>query len=425
MERLTLQALIDGKWHSAASMEFPEEAAGDRGACHFEYDEPYLDAWVDQARHDTAACASLPLTWGPSFNRTWPAFLDDLRPMGSARRWWLRRLNLPDTPSSDLRLLREGTVAPVGNLRIAEAVPSTRETPRRFPLEAVVEREHDFIAWAAEHGAQVGGATGAGGDSPKLLLRREPDAQVWIDTHQDEPSSTASHVLVKFARSRSERDRLILRAEHVYYRALARLGIDTISGEGLELREGAGGPSLWLPRFDVRGGARLGLESVYSLLNAAPGTRLDHRQVLTALQRIVPAAERQRLTVEYVQRDLLNVVFGNSDNHGRNTAVLKRADGVWLAPVFDFAPMKLDLEGIARSTTWGPFERGGDVDWRALLPTFGRDEEVVREGLHALAVKLETLPSLLRELGLAREVLEFPSLTLADTANKLRAWGLL
>lgn len=428
MALVTLEALIDGAWQPAATLEFPDEGRGDQGRCYFEYGYEYLDRWVGTTRWDVRASVALPLEFGPSSLSTWPAFLDDLRPMGSARRWWLERLNLADVPSSDFRLLQQGTVAPIGNLRIAEAVPPRAQPPRRFSAQQVIEREQDFIAWAADHGAQVGGATGAGGDSPKLLLRRDGD-EVWIDVWQDEPENAASHVLVKFARSRHERDRLILRSEYVFYRALRQLGISTISSEGLELHEGEAGPSLWLPRFDVRRHegreVRLGVESIFSLLGARPGARLRHQDVLAALRPLVPAADWARLLLEYVQRDVLNLVFGNSDNHGRNTALLKTADSVWLAPVYDFAPMKMDLEGIIRTTQWSGFEKGGDVDWRGLLSSFGEDEAFVRAGLGELVERLVTLPALLRELELPRETLEFPALGLNQTEARLRAWGLL
>lgn len=426
---VTLETLLEGRWHKAALLEFPDDAKGDRGQCFFEYDFAYLEAWLPADRFDATASLSLPLEFGPAISPTWPSFLDDVRPMGNARRWWLNRLNLADAPSSDFQLLKQGTVAPVGNLRIAESLPPKTGSPRRFSAEAVIEREHDFIAWAAEHGAQVGGATGAGGDSPKLLLRKDPDGQVWIDVWQDEPENPASHVLVKFARGKHARDQLILRSEYVYYRALASLGISTISTDGMELCEGQNGPSLWLPRFDVRRQegreVRLGVESMYSLLAASPGARLHHQDVLAALRKVVPPSVWPGLLLEYMQRDLLNLVFGNSDNHGRNTSVLKSAAAACLSPVYDFAPMKMDLEGITRTTQWDRFERGGDVEWRGLLSTFGEHEALVRDGLRALAEKLTGLPALLRELGLPQETLEFPGLGLLRTEARLREWGLL
>lgn len=426
---LTLEVLLGGRWHRAARLEFPNEATGDRGSCHFEYEHEYLVEHVANHRFDSQVSLRLPLEFGPSIVETWPSFLDDIRPMGNARRVWLNRSSLADGPASDFQLLKQGTVAPVGNLRIAESVPPPSGPPRRFAAQSVVEREHEFIAFAAEQGAQVGGASGAGGDSPKLVLRQDLDGQVWIDVWQDEPENPARHLLVKFARGRHERDKLILRSEYVYYQALTKLGVSTIGTEGMALLEGQNGPSLWLPRFDVRRHrgreVRLGMESMYSLLAASPGARLHHQDVLIALRNVVPARAWPKLLIEYVERDLLNLVFGNSDNHGRNTSLLKSADSVFLAPVYDFAPMKMDLEGISRTTQWSGFERGGDVDWRGLLPTFEEHEKKVTSALRALAKRLVVLPALLRELGLPKQTLEFPALGLLRTKERLREWGLL
>jgi serine/threonine-protein kinase HipA len=193
MAQATLEALLDGQWQRAATLDVPDDPLGHLGHCYFEYDYDYLDRWLGTKRFDVGASVGLPLEFGPTSLAAWPVFLDDLRPMGNARRWWLRRLTLADTPASDVRLLQQGTAAPIGNLRIAEAVPARTQTPRRFPAQAVIDREHDFLEWAAEQGAQVGGATGAGGDSPKILLRREADGQVWLDVWQDEPQASAAH----------------------------------------------------------------------------------------------------------------------------------------------------------------------------------------------------------------------------------------
>lgn len=34
---------------------------------------------------------------------------------------------------------------------------------------------------------------------------------------------------------------------------------------------------------------------------------------------------------EWVRRDLLNIIFGNSDNHGRNTAFVKAENQIMLS----------------------------------------------------------------------------------------------
>jgi serine/threonine-protein kinase HipA len=376
-----------------------------------------------------AVSLRLPVAFGPTCWRRWPHFLDDLRPMGSAHRWWVRRLGVRAEAASELDVLSRGTVAPVGNLRIEQAVPPKDGSPRRFPRQAVIEREHGFLDHAAEVGAQVGGATGAGGDAPKLLLRQDASQQVWIDVWQDEPMNPDRHYLVKFARGASDRDRAILRSEYAYYRALAALGVETIPTEVMSLEEGPSGPSLWLPRFDVerRNGRELrwGLESIYSLVGGEPAAYLTHQRVLEALRGVVRPQQWRDVLLEYLARDLLNLVFGNSDNHGRNMALLKTDSAVRLAPVYDFAPMKMDPEGVTRTTRWDTFEAGGSIDWPALLKSFGAEEEFLRAGLRELALRLREVPELLMELGLPEETLHFPAIGLLSTEQKLREWTLL
>lgn len=152
---------------------------------------------------------------------------------------------------------------------------------------------------------------------------------------------------------------------------------------------------------------------------------MRHADVLVALRKVAKPEAWPGMLLDYIQRDVLNLVFGNSDNHGRNTALLKSADSVWLAPIYDFAPMKMDLEGITRTTHWGSFERGGEVDWQGVLSSLGEEETFVRAGLRELAERLTSLPSLLRELGLPQETLEFSALGLQRTEARLREWGLL
>ena len=52
---VTLEVLLEGRWQKAVVLEFPDERAGDRGQCFVEYDYAYLDAWLAEARLDTAA----------------------------------------------------------------------------------------------------------------------------------------------------------------------------------------------------------------------------------------------------------------------------------------------------------------------------------------------------------------------------------
>lgn len=72
--------------------------------------------------------------------------------------------------------------------------------------------------------------------------------------------------------------------------------------------------------------------------------------------------------LEYLQRDIANVALGNKDNHSRNTAIQRYADGgIALTPLFDFAPMWLHPDGIVRTTRWKQDDKGGSPNWASVL----------------------------------------------------------
>ncbi|WP_323639372.1 type II toxin-antitoxin system HipA family toxin [Pectobacterium polonicum] len=306
-------------------------------------------------------------------------------------------------------------------------------------MQDVADRNSDFIEYAQQRGAAGGGATGAGGEAPKLLLRCSDNDEIWIDPFQDDLSTQDMHYLVKFPReSCSPVDCDILRAEYYFYHELTLLGMETINLEGMRLIEGEHYPSLWLPRFDVDyidGRKTLhGMESIYSLLKKPAGSYLNH---FTVIQRIIDtiapptgnhAPQRRELVIEMVKRDMLNIIFGNSDNHGRNTSLIKRPQGIWLAPIYDFAPMKADPEGIARTTQWGsPYEEGGRIDWFAIanaLSSFIDPEDLIHE-LRTTARQLIGLKSRLIERGVPQRIIAMPVMAFDYIDEKLATWQLL
>ncbi|GHE20588.1 type II toxin-antitoxin system HipA family toxin [Halomonas urumqiensis] len=446
---LTLQLYDRSHWRDAAIVEFPEPEKGTRGSCRLMYYQAYALDWM--FRDDEHACSlSLPVELMLNHRAPrWFGFLEDIMPAGASRRFWINQLGLQGVSpgQQDVELLRHGTIAPVGNMRIKEAVPTHSDRlaldQRRFTVNEVVERDTDFLEYAQQMGAASGGATGAGGEAPKLLLRCTPDDQVWIDTWQDDPGCTDAFYLVKFPRGRRSADDCdILRAEYHYYQELHALGVETIATGGMRLIEGERYPSLWLPRFDVehRVGelVRNGMESIYALMGVPPGTHLNHFAVLESLLKTLANQYRVRelgewfdaeaFVVEWVRRDLLNVAFGNSDNHGRNTALIKRPEGIWLAPVYDFAPMKADPEGVTRTTRWGaPFEVGGDYDWQAIaeaLSTHAAPDRIM-QALRQLASELAGLSGRLRQRGVPERILGMPSVGLASLDARLSRWALI
>ncbi|MBL1377778.1 type II toxin-antitoxin system HipA family toxin [Zobellella iuensis] len=447
--KLTIQIYQQGNWQDAAELIIAQPQLGRGGPVRLGYDFDYAIQF--QYRDDEHACGlALPVELMiPHDSPTWFGFLDDIMPAGAARRYWVNQLGLGNMPPErqDTELLRQGTIAPVGNLRIKEALP---ELPagsglkqRRFSVQDVVERDTDFLEYAQQMGAASGGATGAGGEAPKLLLRCSSNDEVWIDTFQDDSHNPDGHYLVKFPRNnRGPIDCDILRAEYHYYQELHSLGVNTISTKGMRLLEGERFPSLWLPRFDVAmensRQIRYGLESVYSVFNKAPGSYLKHQDVLRSLvtllekqHRVTELGEkfkRQAFVIEWVKRDLLNVAFGNSDNHGRNTALLKRPEGIWLSPVYDFAPMKADPETVPRATTWGsPLEEGGHFHWQAIAEELADLVEPAQllDELGELARKLVGLKPRLQNRGVPDSIIKMPVMGFDYLDAKLESWKLL
>lgn len=136
----------------------------------------------------------------------------------------------------------------------------------------------------------------------------------------------------------------------------------------------------------------------------------------------------QRFAIEWVKRDLLNIAFGNSDNHGRNTSIIKRPQGMWLAPIYDFAPMKADPEGITRTMQWGPpLEQGGEYDWPGIASALNDlvPEEQLMNELQTLASQLTGLRDRLAERGVAQRILDMPGVGLTSLDTRLQRWGLL
>jgi len=447
---LTFQIFHQNLWQDAAVLDITDPVAGRHGWASLSY-HPVSYALENLGRNDECACSlNLPVDLMQTYrSQPWFAFLDDIMPAGASRRYWINYLGISHLPPAqqDYQLLAQGTMAPVGNLRIKEAVPFKKDgshlTQMRFKVQDVVERHSDFLEYAQAMGAASGGATGAGGEAPKLLVRCSAQDEIWIDTYQDDLTNTDQHYLVKFPRgNRTQDDCDILRAEFHYYHELNALGIETIDTKPMRLLEGERYPSLWLPRFDVDISndqqQRYGLESLYSVLAKAPGSYLNHftalRETLSLLRaqhRVAELGEifdQQTFVTEWVKRDFLNVVFGNSDNHGRNTSLIKRPQGVTLAPVYDFAPMKADPEGITRSTTWGsPYEEGGRFDWIQIVQALAdvAQPEIIIDELRQVAKQLPGLRERLAARGVSPRLLKMPTIGFEYLDKKLIDWQLL
>lgn len=438
METITLQVHLDDRWHDAMVVSFDKPEEGLRSRCGAQYEVEYLVEHLDEIGtvKGPAVSADYPLTWDVRRDVA-PAFLHDIIPAGAARRHILARMAVPIDAYEEFFLLQQCTVAPIGHLRVKESVEAMRDPGELigFPREEVIQRDTRFLDYAYERGAAIGGATGAGGEAPKLLLVEDAAGNVHPDAALQD-HEVRQHWFIKFPRnSAGETDRNILRSEYCYYRALGELGVDTISREGLTYAV-AEKPSLWMQRFDRKvtaaGVERLGVESIYSLCGITrPGSRMNHVAVVERLAATWVSAGQEReipdMVSEYLRRDLINMILGNTDNHGRNLSILRTRDRIKLAPIYDLAPMVMDPEGIVRTTKWPDRIEGiNGVDWQAACVCLARwaDPEWLFERLRVDADLLLALPDLLLEQGLPEETWRAPTIPLNRLADTLRQWGL-
>ncbi len=440
MKQFTIQVLGAECWQDIATLDVLSPEKGRLSPCRLGYEQDYaIKHLEDNGIHAVSLNCPVRLFWEYTEN-SWFPFLEDLIPSGAARRVLVRALGLANqTPETqDFALLERGVIAPVGNLRFKEAIPEqTEKSLRYFPVKEVVERQADFLEYASQMGAISGGATGASGEAPKLLLRCSSEDQVFIDTFQDQEENPDGYFLVKFPRNdRSDLDCDVLRAEYDFYQELHQMGVSTISTIGMRLEEGSRFPSLWLPRFDALWTGtrwkRLGMESLFSILKKPTGTHLSHFEILEKLielLRLAPKSSKaEELVSEWLCRDLLNVSFGNSDNHGRNSAILKTPEGMKLSPVFDFAPMRADPGEVIRTTTWGsPLEMGGEYRWQEIAVSLAHlcDSDRIMHALRDTARKLEGLRERLKARGVPQTILQMPSMGFDFLDQKLKRWGLL
>ena len=411
-----LQLFVDGRWLTAAIVEVDDTATGTASPSRFDYDFDYLGAKADSlgAIDARAASCRYPLNYEDRPEPTWPAFLLDLIPSGAARRHWDGRLGLPNNATSDWLILIRSAGNPPGNVRVLQATDDLTEGPIHpgFDRAEVVARAADFIEYARASGAPISGSSGAGGDSPKLLLREDLDGR-WHADGALPDERTRSCWIVKFPRTRADpTDRLVLRAEAAYHRVAQRLGVRAHG------RVEWGADCLFIERFDrvVAGGAvkRLGLESLSSLVGVAEfGVPIRKERLAAAISQFV-SDPRPELH-EFLLRDVLDVALGNTDNHGRNTSVLKHEDGkIALSPIYDFAPMFLDRGGIARVSRWSGDD--GFPDWGTAadaLAAHGLNGVETRRWLRELAGTVRELPGVMRAC-------EAPDAVIADCEGRIR-----
>jgi serine/threonine-protein kinase HipA len=393
-----IQININGEWIDAATYD----------QTYLEYDPDFIIGRGDSPLHRVGML--YPVNFEMYSPHAWPAFLFDILPSGAGRRVWLRRMGISersDGQENNWALLLKGSGNPPGNIRILQAAIAAPETPHAgFTIDEIVEKNADFIEYAEAMGAVVTGATDIPGDAPKFMLVRDHSGRWHPDGGLPDSLVAASYIL-KFPRGKDRRDYLILRNEAQYYEVARRFGVRCAAS--LQFRN----DSLLIPRFDrtTLDGKLLrhGLETVCSVADIAGlGKRGDHPEFCRAIAGV--ATDPQVEIFEYLRRDILNTALRNVDNHGRNTAFLKRAGSkIELSPLYDFAPMFLDPAGIARASKWpdGVEAAVGRPDWSKVTGLLAElvDPVATRRFLAQHAQTVRELPGIMKACGVEAEVI--------------------
>ena len=416
-----IEVFFDDQWHAAASVSFSDIVRnGFRGTdCVFEYD---LDFAFGQSREPVS------LVWPVDIARhqreDWPAFLYDLIPQGNGRQFLLGELNFADSQAADVPLLCAGAFNSIGRLRIREAVEYYRHHVKRhdlpvdgFAFDELLERAPDFHETMMVHGMLAAGGTGVQGVAPKYLLTEADDGQ-WYPDAALADRRARGHYIVKRPRGTTEADRKVLRNEAPYMEVARQLGLRVFQVPKLH------GDMLFIPRFDrqCEGGKvrRFHQESAASLAGLVGfGGLTDQFALLKSIRAVVDDPLRE--TVEFIFRDILNLAMRNTDNHARNTAVQTVGGLTQLTPLFDFAPMYLDPEGIARAARWyRPGSRAELKQWADILPHLGlsaTEAGFLVDAMIGFGKKLRKLPEMMLAAGVDLDMVDFlmPSIKTQET----------
>jgi serine/threonine-protein kinase HipA len=374
----TLEIFIHGQWRDCCIVDVSTPAAGGAGAASLDYDIEY------GLSEKMPVSLNFPVTLDHKQLPHWPSFLFDLIPQGKGRHFLLGELGIPDGPSADWSLLCAGAFNPIGCLRLKEAQDFYRahverqnqnEINKGFTLTEIEQRAESFIEHLEIHGMLSAGTPGVQGVAPKFLLTKGRDFRWYADgALHDEKAE--KHYLVKLPRGRDPSDIKILRNEAAYMRVAQAMGL--FVEELPDLYE----DMLFIPRFDrrvVNGRVeRLHQESAASLIGQIGfDARSTQNEVLAALRKHV--TDPKRNTLEFLKRDVLNLALGNTDNHARNTAVQIIDGHTQLTPLFDFAPMRLDKDGISRSLRWKTPENVEIRNWADVLSALPIDASELAE----------------------------------------------
>jgi serine/threonine-protein kinase HipA len=252
-------------------------------------------------------------------------------------------------PVTQVEFLLAASGEGVGALHFTPELGDPVRPPPERPFENLVHLQH--IAGDIEAGREVDRAlepfffhgSGLGGARPKSLI--EHDDREWI-TKFNRPSDLVDMCRVELASMRMAREA-------------------DIEAPDVALTETDRGPVLLVERFDQAPNGQHHLVSVASLINKFDITEIDESTMsypgITQLGKRIGHLTSDLGTVVF-RRMLFNIAIGNTDDHLRNHAFMKRssASDYSLSPAYDIVP-QISLQG-SHAIAIGPFGSSPSVD---------------------------------------------------------------
>ena len=237
---------------------------------------------------------------------------------------------------------------------------------------------------------------------PEILERLEPGTSMG----GARPKASVEHEhalwLAKFA---ERRDRMnVQRIEHATLELARRAGLDTSSARLERVGED---DVLMVKRFDREwngaGYLRHGLVSGLTVLDADEGHvdrgRWSYLLLADELRRW--SARPQRDLRELFRRMVFNACVSNTDDHPRNHALVRQADGWRLAPAYDLVPQAAVAQE-RRDLALAVGEHGRTASLYNILSAcgrFGLSVEEARAEFNGVAAAVRAWPEVFRELG--------------------------
>lgn len=422
MSTCEFEIYIDGQWRECCTIEIDKPALGGTGASRITYDSEFVHNFKN-----SPASLCISVSENPTDLDHWPSFLFDLIPQGKGRKYFLGELNLQDGPAADWQLLCTGAFNPVGRLRVKESARFYESHPERqdssikqgFKLQDFLEHKDEFLENLFSHNMLSAGTTGLQGVAPKFMLTLGKDDLFYLDGAIPDVH-TKKHYLVKLPRGGDTSDIKILKNEAAFMRTAKVLGL--FVDELPEWHE----DMLFIPRFDrlvtESGIERRHQESGASLVGQIGFDQRPSQNDLLAAIRL-HVTDKTAATIEFIKRDVLNLAMGNTDNHARNTAAQIVTGRVQLTPLFDFAPMNLDKEGIARALRWKRDDKTEITNWADVLASLALDPDelaTVTDALRIFGSKIERLSDVMAEQGVDSDIIGARHYAIHNQINQLQ-----